>query len=243
MAIEPITYISDLVVTNPPSTDVVREGADHIKGTKGALKNSFPNITGPVNSTQAELNLLVGMTSVLSGTSPGVWTLQRDLTVSGSPAAIDFVNGSSGVVISSAYDAYLIEYSNLKSSGGTGVLRIQVSENAGVTFPANATGCSSQTEQNGSFGNTTGSPFAVVSPIATAATDPGVSGWVVVWRPLNGTKWHQFWAQQMADVTTMVRSAGVLQTTTNQFDALRLLFSVGTFAGSNARIRFSARRA
>lgn len=49
-------YISDFVVTNPTATDSKSEGDDHIRGIKNAIKNTFPNITGPVTATQTELN-------------------------------------------------------------------------------------------------------------------------------------------------------------------------------------------
>lgn len=56
MALETVTHISDLVVTNPASTDPASQGDDHLRNIKKALKNSFPNITGPVTATQAQLN-------------------------------------------------------------------------------------------------------------------------------------------------------------------------------------------
>lgn len=58
-------YITDLVVTNPESTDYPgQDGDNHLRGIKNVLKNSLPNITGPVTATQAELNLLDGKTTV-----------------------------------------------------------------------------------------------------------------------------------------------------------------------------------
>lgn len=49
-------YIDDLVATNPLSNDAKSEGDDHIRGVKNVLKNTFPNVTGPVTATQTELN-------------------------------------------------------------------------------------------------------------------------------------------------------------------------------------------
>jgi hypothetical protein len=58
-------YISDLVVTNPESTDYPgQDGDNHLRGIKNVVVNTFPNLSGPVTSTQAELNLLDGKTSV-----------------------------------------------------------------------------------------------------------------------------------------------------------------------------------
>jgi hypothetical protein len=56
-------FISGLVVTNPVNaTDQVAQGDDHLRLIKTALKGSFPNISGAVTGTQAELNILDGAT-------------------------------------------------------------------------------------------------------------------------------------------------------------------------------------
>ena len=56
MALESVNHISDLVPTNPASTDPASQGDDHIRNIKKAVKASFPNITGAVTATQAQLN-------------------------------------------------------------------------------------------------------------------------------------------------------------------------------------------
>lgn len=43
MALESGTYIKDLVSTNPPGTDAISQGDDHIRLIKSVLKNSFPS--------------------------------------------------------------------------------------------------------------------------------------------------------------------------------------------------------
>lgn len=88
MALEDLTgpskYISNLVQTNPVgATDFVSQGDDHIRGIKNVLLNTFPNVTGPVIATQAELNSIsqppavqmpVGMVADFAGTSiPANW--------------------------------------------------------------------------------------------------------------------------------------------------------------------------
>jgi len=65
MGLETGTFISDLVVTNPTITDKRREGDDHFRLLKNTIKNTFPNLTGAMNATQAELNFVVGVTSAL----------------------------------------------------------------------------------------------------------------------------------------------------------------------------------
>ena len=63
MGLESATFISDLNSSNPTSTDVLSQADDHLRLIKSAIKTTFPNITGAVNSTQTELNLLDGLVS------------------------------------------------------------------------------------------------------------------------------------------------------------------------------------
>lgn len=56
-------FISGLVATNPVNaTDQVAQGDDHIRLIKTAVKGTFPNLTGAVTPSQAELNILDGAT-------------------------------------------------------------------------------------------------------------------------------------------------------------------------------------
>lgn len=63
MALESVTYISDLVSTNPTSTDPKSQGDDHLRAIKSAVKTTFPNISGAVTPTHTELNYVDGVTS------------------------------------------------------------------------------------------------------------------------------------------------------------------------------------
>lgn len=63
MALETATYISDLVSTNPTSSDNISQGDDHIRLLKGTIKATFPNISGAVTPTHTELNVLDGLTA------------------------------------------------------------------------------------------------------------------------------------------------------------------------------------
>lgn len=62
MALETVTHISDLVVTNPTSTDPKSEGDNHLRNIKTALKTDFPNISGVVTKTHTQLNNTVDKT-------------------------------------------------------------------------------------------------------------------------------------------------------------------------------------
>jgi hypothetical protein len=65
MGVETFVYIDDFNVNWPLSTDKRRFGDDHLRGIKLGVKNTFPNIDGPVNPTPAELNYSVGVTDLI----------------------------------------------------------------------------------------------------------------------------------------------------------------------------------
>jgi microcystin-dependent protein len=56
MGLETVTYISDLNTANPPASDGLVQGDDHIRNIKSALKTTFPNITGAVTATHSAIN-------------------------------------------------------------------------------------------------------------------------------------------------------------------------------------------
>ena len=60
MGLEVATYINGLVISNPAGTDDRSQGDDHIRMIKSVLKNTFPNITGPINLTQGQINAILG---------------------------------------------------------------------------------------------------------------------------------------------------------------------------------------
>jgi hypothetical protein len=56
MALETASFINGLNSGNPQSTDSVSQADDHIRLIKATIKATFPNITGAVTKTQAEIN-------------------------------------------------------------------------------------------------------------------------------------------------------------------------------------------
>lgn len=94
MPLESVTYISDLVSTNPVNaTDQVSQGDDHIRNIKTGLLNTFPQLTGAVTATQAELNILDGVTATAAqlnnlSSLAAVSVLGRSANSAGAPAAI-----------------------------------------------------------------------------------------------------------------------------------------------------------
>ena len=49
MALESATYISGLVAANPPGTDAISQGDDHIRLIKSVLKSTLPNADEAIN--------------------------------------------------------------------------------------------------------------------------------------------------------------------------------------------------
>jgi len=67
MSLETVTYISDLNLNYPGQSEDPTEGAGHLRNIKKGLTNSFVNFAGiPMTATEAELNTLDGITSVVA---------------------------------------------------------------------------------------------------------------------------------------------------------------------------------
>lgn len=101
MALETGTYISDLDVLNPTSTDPKAQGDDHLRLIKSTVKNTFPQLTGPVNATQAEINRLVGLNAPAVGTTTTQTLTNKTIsvdsnTVSGVAASSFVLSNASG---------------------------------------------------------------------------------------------------------------------------------------------------
>lgn len=63
MPLETASYISQLNVSNPLGSDPIAAGDDHIRLLKSTLKNTFPNINGPVTVTDEDLNTIPDLAS------------------------------------------------------------------------------------------------------------------------------------------------------------------------------------
>lgn len=119
MAIETATYISDLNVSNPPGSDPVGQADDHIRLLKSALKSTFPNITGPVTSTQTQLNLGViptGCILMWSGSTTAVPTGYA-LCDGGTYAKSD---GSGNVTVPNLRDRFIVGAGSTYAVAATG---------------------------------------------------------------------------------------------------------------------------
>jgi hypothetical protein len=63
------TYISDLVATNPLSSDLASTADDHIRLLKSTIKTTFPNINNAITVTDEQINA-VGASGVTGAANP-----------------------------------------------------------------------------------------------------------------------------------------------------------------------------
>jgi len=245
MPIEAATYIADLNAANPLSGEFINEGDDHLKLLKSVLKASMPNITGPVTATHTELNLLDGLTAVVGTSTPGAYALLATTTISGSPAAIDYLNGVSGVVIDATYDEYIIEFSYVYSDAGLAGLRLQLANNGAGSF-TNATTSSWELTEDPAW--TTGSALTytrLTQDFTPTPTTYAAHGRVRLGRvvgttskvPIFGTA---HWT--LGSGGCVVLGVDSLNATSTQFSGIRLLWNTGNFANSGT-IKLWGRRA
>lgn len=119
MAIESATYLSDLNVSNPPGSDPVGQADDHIRLLKSVLKTTFPNITGPVTSTQVQLNLGVIPTGCILMWSGSTTTVPSGYALcnGGTYARSD---GSGSVVVPDLRDRFIVGAGSTYAVAATG---------------------------------------------------------------------------------------------------------------------------
>ena len=119
MALESGTYIDSLNASNPVATDGLAQADDHLRLIKSTVKSTFPNVTGAISTTQAELNKLDGATAstaelnYVTGVTSSIQTQinSKQATITGAATTIDdtdltasraLVSNSSGKVAVSA---------------------------------------------------------------------------------------------------------------------------------------------
>lgn len=71
MTIEAASYIHQLDANYPEGGSTVREGDNHVRLLKAAIKATFANVTGPLLCTHTELNQLQGVTATLQSNVAG----------------------------------------------------------------------------------------------------------------------------------------------------------------------------
>lgn len=133
MPLETATYVHDLVVTNPISTDGINQGDDHLRLLKQVLQNTFPNATGPVSATPANINngfVPIGGIVLWSGSVasiPANWALCNGAIVSGQQTP-------------NLQDRFLVGAGNAYAVGGTGGSLTPVTDSQGAHTHTGATG-------------------------------------------------------------------------------------------------------
>ena len=124
MALENGTYVNSLVTSNPASTDGLAQADDHIRLIKSTIKNTFPNITGPVNSTQAQLDAFSG--------SSGDLTYLSALVATGVTATeYDYLDGVTSN-IQTQIASVVSDVTTIQNSSGSGTIT-NVSTGTGLT--------------------------------------------------------------------------------------------------------------
>jgi hypothetical protein len=139
MGLETATYISQLVPTNPTSSDPVSQGDDHLQLIKDVLQKQFTTLgAAAVTTTAAELNLLDGVTTlapegtaVLStGETGGTKFLREDGDGTSSWQAA----GDTTYTAGDGLDLSGTEFStDLKSNGGLEIQSTELSVAQGIS--------------------------------------------------------------------------------------------------------------
>ena len=77
MALDNAQFISELSITDPPGTDAVAEGDDHIRTVKRATQQSFPNVDAAVPQTAAQMGQMAIKNEVNTFTQSNIF--QNDI--------------------------------------------------------------------------------------------------------------------------------------------------------------------
>lgn len=243
MTVETATYISDLVSTNPAAGDYQYEGDDHFRLLKTVIKASFPNITGAMTATHTALNQAGG---------GGRWVLQATTTNSGTPSAIDFVNGTGGVIMDSTYDAHILDFTGFNPSTGA-QLYLQGSIDAGSTWTAFGTNLYVQALTI-SAGTVAGAVVSTTNVFKLSGGKNVVSGGLgrgagQAFVQQNVTQGCLFLRGSFASGTTASEefvethgTSAIAAAFQSPLTGLRLTWSTGTFAATAGMVRLFSRK-
>lgn len=67
MPVETVNYINDLNPDWPDGTEPKSQGDNHLRNTKKAIKQTLPNVAGPVSASHVELSHMAGVTAPVQG--------------------------------------------------------------------------------------------------------------------------------------------------------------------------------
>ena len=139
MALETASFIDGLNSSNPAATDALAQADDHLRLIKAAIKATFPNITGAVTLTQAQINALADTVPAPAGTkmlfkqssAPTGWV--KDTTDDN--AAIRVVSGSVSSGGSNGFsNSFNTDFTISGTTGGSGTLSTSASTTGSTTL-------------------------------------------------------------------------------------------------------------
>jgi hypothetical protein len=178
MPLEAATYISGLNSSNPVGvSDPKSQGDDHLRLIKATLLNTFPNITGAVNATQAELNRLVGVTGVTGtgkivlDTAPVIAAPTLSGTVSGTPVISGAWTFATGQKIGDGSGAAVL----ITNSSASGVHSGMTMQRAGAPKWSYGTGISGSSEAFELFSHTFGFVLSISQTTGVANFPAGLT--------------------------------------------------------------------
>jgi hypothetical protein len=177
MALEtPVTYISDLVATNPVSAlDNPRYSADHIRNVKGSLLATFPNVTGAVTPTHTELNYVDGVTSAIQTQLNALASVTQN-TQNGN-YTLDLADANKHIYKdnTSAYAWTVPPNSSKAFPIGTTVTMVNAGSSGAITITRD-TGVAIITAGSGTDSNKTLAPYGLATLLKVATNTWYISG-------------------------------------------------------------------
>lgn len=78
MTVETATYIHQFNVNYPESNAAITGGDNHLRLIKTALKNTFPNISGPITDTHTTINLNMATVTAATNANTASTLVKRD---------------------------------------------------------------------------------------------------------------------------------------------------------------------
>ena len=183
MGLETGTYISDLVVTNPVSSDPKSQGDDHFRLIKSTVKTTFPNIDGAMTASEEELNILDGATlstselNILDGVTASTAEINLLDGVTATTTEINYIDG-----VTSPLQAQIDLKAPLASpaltgaptapTASTGTSSTQIATTEFVANTSFTTNLPAQTGNNGKLLKTDGTNAAWADKIDTTIVTP-----------------------------------------------------------------------
>lgn len=167
MGLESATYISDLVSTNPAAGDAKSQGDDHIRLVKSTVKATFPNVSGAVTATHAELNIMDGVTAstaelnILDGVTASTAELNIMDGVTATTAELNYTDGVTSNIQTqldgkAALNSPTFTGTPAAPTAATGTATTQLATTAFVANTAFSSTLPAQTGNNGKYLKTDG---------------------------------------------------------------------------------------